>query len=40
MLLYRIINVFQYSGKWLDEIRWNVGYEPYGVGIENDDTVR
>ena len=36
---YRIVNVFQHGGKGLDEISRNIGYEPYGVSIENDDTV-
>jgi len=39
MTLYRIINVFEYSGKRLDKISRNIGYKPYGVSIDNDDAV-
>ena len=38
-MTYRIINIFQHGRKWLDEIGRNIGYEPYGVGIESLDTV-
>ena len=36
---YCIINIFQYGGKRLDEIGWNIGDEAYGVSIENDNAV-
>jgi len=36
---YRVIHIFQNSGKRLDEIGWNIGYEPYGVGIDNNKAV-
>jgi len=37
--LYRIVHVFQYSSKRLNQIGRNVGYEPDGVSIENNNTV-
>jgi len=36
---YRVIYILEHSGERLDQIGRNIGYEPYGVGIENSDAV-